>query len=199
MVQRNSQLQSLLDHVETSISNDRAVTMPTTRLTNAIFSALRAQTIEPRKPNPMRLPTCAVLDDAVAEACKTSNKAADVAMAFKVIEAQLTWTRRKGWENEDVTFAQGHANATIVGPGGLEPRDDVWIGVSLMAPHVRYPDHQHPPEEVYTVLSEGDWRQGDGDWFTPGIGGVVHNPPGIVHAMRSGEKPLLAIWCLWIG
>ena len=129
----------------------------------------------------------------------THGKAADVALAFRAIEAGLTWTRRKGWEGEDASFAHGHANAMFVGPGGLEPRDDVWIGVSLMAPNVRYPDHQHPPEEVYTVLSDGEWRKADGDWFPPGIGGIVHNSPGIVHAMRSGDKPLLAIWCLWIG
>jgi hypothetical protein len=28
---------------------------------------------------------------------------------------------------------------------------------------------------------------------------MVHNPPGIVHAMRAGRQPLLAVWCLWSG
>ena len=26
------------------------------------------------------------------------------------------------------------------------------VGVSLMAPAVQYPDHRHPPEEVYLAL-----------------------------------------------
>lgn len=199
MTQRDPSLQNLLDQVEASIIYNSTAAAQTTRLANAIFSSLRAKTIAPRKPNPLRLPPCTMLDDAIAEACKRPSKAADVALAFKAIEARLTWTRRKGWEHENETFAMGHANAMIVGPSGLEQRDDVWIGVSLMAPNVRYPDHQHPPEEVYTVLSDGEWRKADGDWFSPGIGGIVHNPPGIVHAMRSSEKPLLAIWCLWIG
>lgn len=58
-------------------------------------------------------------------------------------------------------FRDGHVNATIAGPEGLEIRRDVWIGViiSLMAPHMRYPDHRHPPEEIYVVLSDGQWRQ----------------------------------------
>jgi hypothetical protein len=30
----------------------------------------------------------------------------------------------------------------------------------------------------------------------PGIGGTVRNPPGVVHAMRAGETPLLAVWGL---
>jgi quercetin dioxygenase-like cupin family protein len=199
MVQRDSHLQNLLDHVETSITCNQAATPPMSRLANKIFSSLRARTSEPMMPNPKRLPPCAFIGDAVTEASRTPGKAADIVLAFKDIEQRLTWARRKGWENEDETFAHGHANATIIGPGGLEPRDDVWIGVSLMAPNVCYPDHQHPPEEVYTVLSDGVWRHGDGEWFSPGIGGLVHNPPGIVHAMRAGEKPLLAIWCLWIG
>ena len=29
------------------------------------------------------------------------------------------------------------------------------VGISLMAPHVRYPDHRHPPEEVYVSLAGG--------------------------------------------
>ena len=85
----------------------------------------------------------------------------------------------------------------IVGPHGLEPRDDVWVGVSLLAPAVLYPDHRHLPEEIYLVLSKGYWRQESDAWLQPGIGGIVYNPPDIVHAMRSGEAPLFAIWCLW--
>jgi hypothetical protein len=30
----------------------------------------------------------------------------------------------------------------------------------------------------------------------PGVGGIVHNPPGIIHAMRSIDEPLLAVWIL---
>ncbi len=33
-------------------------------------------------------------------------------------------------------------------------------------------------------------------WHEPGVGGVVYNPPDIVHAMRAEAKPLFAIWCL---
>ena len=67
---------------------------------------------------------------------------------------------------------------------------------AMMAPHTVYPDHHHPPQEGYVVLSAGQWRQAQGPWQTPGIGGWVYNPPDIVHAMRSGDQPLLAIWCL---
>jgi hypothetical protein len=86
----------------------------------------------------------------------------------------------------------------ILGPAGLEHRTDVWLGVSLMAPSVRYTDHAHAPEETYLVLSEGEFRQGEADWFTPGVGGSFYNPPWIKHAMRSGAAPLFAFWALWV-
>jgi quercetin dioxygenase-like cupin family protein len=63
---------------------------------------------------------------------------------------------------------------------------------------VQYIDHHHPPAEVYLVLSPGAWRQADGPWHEPGIGGTVFNTPNIVHAMKSAEAPLLAIWCLLV-
>ena len=65
-----------------------------------------------------------------------------------------------------------------------------------MAPETQYPDHRHPPEEIYIVLSGGQWRQADGAWHEPGIGGLVYNPPNIVHAMRATNHPLLALWFL---
>ena len=71
---------------------------------------------------------------------------------------------------------------------GLEQRSDVWFGASLVAPNVQYVDHRHPPEEVYVVMSEGEWyREGRG-WHTPGVGGVVYNPPNVVHSMRAGSS-----------
>ena len=87
----------------------------------------------------------------------------------------------------------------IVGPGGLESRNDVHIGVSLLAPNVRYPDHNHAPEEVYLVLSPGRFQHGEFGWFEPGIGGTLYNEPNIRHAMASDEAPLFALWLLWTG
>lgn len=113
-----------------------------------------------------------------------------------MIEPWLVWTRRANADPDLQGFYDGHANAMIVGPGGLELRDDVWIGVTLMAPGVTYVEHEHPPEEVYLALTPGEWWNADMPWIEPGIGGIVYNPPGIRHTMRSNSEPLLAIWCL---
>jgi quercetin dioxygenase-like cupin family protein len=109
----------------------------------------------------------------------------------------LVWQRRQGSEALAGTFHDGHANAYVVGDDGLERHPHVRIGVSVMAPGQRYPDHRHPPEEVYVSLSDGAWWKAGSPWQTPGCGGLVYNPPDIMHAMQSGEHPLLAVWCLW--
>jgi hypothetical protein len=122
-----------------------------------------------------------------------------LADAFGVIEPQLNWKVRTGAVTQGEGFLNGHANASITGSEGLEIRSDVWIGVSLLAPHTQYPDHRHPPEEIYVVLSPGQWRQASEPWHEPGVGGLVYNPSNVVHAMRSAERPLLALWFLWTG
>lgn len=154
----------------------------------------------PRRDRPgSRLPVCAHLDAALA-ARQPRPSLARLVDAFRAIEPDLEWVRRASFdETASANFADGHANAMILGPAGLENRRDLWLGASLLAPHVRYTDHAHAPEETYLVLSEGEFRQGDGDWFAPGIGGSFYNVPLITHAMRSGDAPLFAFWALWAG
>lgn len=115
---------------------------------------------------------------------------------FRALEPLLEWRARAGDATASPDFSAGHANAMIVGPGGFENRDDLWFGASLLAPGVRYPDHDHAPEETYLVLSEGEFSHGASGWFSPGIGGSFYNPPGIRHAMRAGDTPLFAFWVL---
>ena len=107
---------------------------------------------------------------------------------------QLTWYQRQ--EPNYPAFMQSHANAQIIGPQGLLLSEDILVGVSLLNAYTTYPDHQHPPAEIYLVLTPGQWRQKANDWHEPGVGGYVYNTPNVVHAMQSQEQPLFAIWCL---
>lgn len=153
--------------------------------------------IEPQRDEPgSRQPVCEHLDP-MLDSLSAHPDLGPLARAFRAVEPALDWRPRSTNETASANFPTSHANAVFVGPGGIEHRNDIWIGVSLMAPHVRYPDHDHAPEETYLVLSEGEFRQADGDWFSPGVGGSFYNPPGILHMMRSGDRPLLALWALW--
>jgi hypothetical protein len=106
----------------------------------------------------------------------------------------LPWYQRPVAHNAG--FMASHANAQIIGPQGLAVRHDVMVGVTLLRPHTTYPDHQHKPEEIYLALSQGHWRQGNGPWHTPGLGGLVYNPSNVMHGMKSLGEPLIALWCL---
>ena len=143
-----------------------------------------------------RLSPCNYWNAALDHARTARHGLAPLADALQALEPALRWYTRPGDSSASANFAQGHANAMLVGPSGLERRNDVWVGISLLAPQVRYPDHSHPPHECYLVLSPGQFRQGGAPWFEPGAGGVLFNPPGIRHAMRAGPQPLLAVWCL---
>jgi len=162
-----------------------------------IASALAASTGEIVPSEAEAPPACRYLRTAIDRA-RDVAPIASLAEAFSDLAPKLAWRRRPGAEAHGEAFREGHANALIVGPGGFEQREDVLVGASLVAPGVRYIDHHHPPEELYIVLSEGEWyREGRG-WYVPGIGGTVYHPPNVVHAMRAGPAPLLAVWLLWV-
>ncbi len=194
---RSPDLQSFLSLAEAAARHAAGAEDPARVATERIFAALQTPSGEAGKAGAARLPVCRHLSTALDNARAQQGAPGALANAFAVIEPQFHWKLRAGAETQGESFLNGHANATIVGPEGLEIRRDVWIGVSLMAPHMRYPDHRHPPEEIYVVLSDGQWRQASDPWHEPGIGGLVYNPPNVVHAMRSAERPLLALWFLW--
>ncbi|KAG8152381.1 dimethylsulfonioproprionate lyase family protein [Burkholderia catarinensis] len=143
-----------------------------------------------------RHPACDLLDAALAPLLDDASDLGAAARTIKTLEPSLGWQRRTSGLNGSENYVDRHVHGMICGPGGMESRYDVQLGFSLLAPFTRYPDHQHLPEEAYVLLSAGEFRQRDGDWFDPGIGGGLHNTPDIVHAMRSGSAPLLAMWCL---
>lgn len=179
----------------TQFARDPAAQASLARIANALRTAA-----ELSGDSPARLPVCDHLAQEADPARFADPHLRAVVRSFLSVEPLLSWRRRAGpMPNASANFAKSHANATLIGPTGLERRSDVWLGVSLLAPHVRYPDHHHSPEETYLVLSRGEFRQGDRPWFEPGIGGTLFNTSDITHAMRSGEEPLFAIWILWAG
>ena len=206
MSQRSPELQHFLHTLHQAINAQATDNLPIKAVTARIMQALQIPgTMSDQTPG--SLPVCEMLESTcnnveAFEGSDTRASALDTsvvqhARAMQQLSQQLLWWRRPNPESLSEPFASGHANATVVGPRGLEQRNDVWVGISLMAPDICYPVHQHAPEEVYLVLSEGRWQQA-GVWHEPGIGGVVHNPPDVLHAMSSGSRPLLATWCLWL-
>jgi gentisate 1,2-dioxygenase len=119
----------------------------------------------------------------------------DLAAAFQALEPQLSWQTR-AMSNGSTGFAEGHASSRVLDRNGLEQRGGLVAGFRLVAPGVTYPEHDHPPEEIYLVLSGGGMVAGRRGLGRAWSGGIAHNPPGISHAMRGTSAPLLAIWFL---
>ena len=195
MSSRNENLQHFLEAA--SVAFGQFAKAPEARRSLDGFFAALERPGTARAGEGSRLPVCAHHLDVALSADSSYASLTQLIERFKGIEPMLEWRRRTKYDHTaSDNFVDGHANAMIIGPGGLEERNDLWLGVTLMAPHVRYPDHDHAPEEVYLVLSKGEFQQGEGDWFSPGIGGSFYNIPGIKHAMRSVETPLFAFWAL---
>jgi len=189
MYSRAENLKAVLDLMCRAVAADPKRAIDTDRTLGIVAERLRhTPQGDCQVQEPMRLPVCALLGEALAAGTPLLK-------AFRALEPQLTWGRRKGDLGDD-RFRACHANALLAGPTGPESRDDVWVGVSLMAPNTCYPAHHHPPEEVYLVLSEGEWWNEDAGWYRPGVGATVYHRPDQRHAMRAGAKPLLAFWAL---
>lgn len=115
------------------------------------------------------------------------------------------WGQSQGYvaDPPNVTFLEGYAHGTLLGSGTghpvtAEPAAQVAFGLLLLGPHVHYPSHEHPADEVYVPLTPARWsgRTQHNAPRTPGD--VLHHPPGHPHAMRTGDTPLLAAY-LWRG
>ncbi len=191
---RSPNLQILLDHAEAAIAAHGTPAM--LKAASLIFGRLRENSGQEVAIEPQRLDVCRHLEAVYAGMAAEASPLPELASAFMALEPRLQWTRRKAAQPGDMPFYDSHANATLIGQGGIEQREDVWVGATLMARDIVYPVHDHPPEEIYLALTEGEWWNSAMDWTRPGPGGLIYNPPGIAHTMRSGAKPLLALWLL---
>lgn len=190
---RDHRIETLIDALDRALSARLAPGDEEWPVARGIFEALHTPRPAVRKPEFEKLPAPDMLAAALAIPRREKGVVAQVADAFEPLAGDINWWSRM---SGDATATFTDAHAMIVGPGGLEDRDDAQIGVSLLAPNVRYPDHHHPPPEIYLSLTPGIWRKGDGSWVDPGIGGTVFNAPNDVHAMKSETAPLFAFWCL---
>jgi hypothetical protein len=102
--------------------------------------------------------------------------------------------------NMGAAFMAGYGYVEFAGPKeALFHAPDIRVGLLLLGPHLYYPAHAHPAEEIYHPLTEGGlWRRGQEDWRTVPAGRAIHHPPMMVHETKAAETTLLALYC-WRG
>ncbi len=136
------------------------------------------------------------LSEALGAAPSANEHLVLIRDALGALLPHVTWINRQARADQDSAFVERHRHGMIAGPGGLFECSTLTLGLALMMPETCYPFHQHPPAEFYLVLSPGEWYREDVGWWSPGAGGLVFNPPSCVHAMKSTDVPLLALWGL---
>ena len=198
-MQRPAALATFIDLLCEAAERGAGAHPPACELAKQMGQALHQHVGRTGQDHPCQLAVCDYLDQALSLPDLTASTVAPLARAFAALAPSLAWYQRPAAATDDPGFFAGHANALIIASSAMECRNDLAIGVSLLAPNVVYPCHRHAPREIYTVLSEGDWFTEASGWTTPGIGGMVHHDADQIHAMRSGAAPLLALWCLWMG
>jgi hypothetical protein len=153
-----------------------------------------------------RLPVCRHFADAIAAA---TGEAAVLGAFLQALEPSLAWTQNPNYRRAPPAsnFLENYGYAVIVGPQGGAPAlvndPAMALGVLLLGPRTEYPAHHHPAAEVYVPLGPADWAKGGADeekaeWVSRAPGSVIHHPPNIVHATRTHDIPIAALY-LWAG
>ena len=92
------------------------------------------------------------------------------------------------------------AYVELVGPTGMVLNDSCRAGLFFQSHNTHYPNHRHAAEELYLLIS------GCASWSIENMsapddvtaGEFVHHASWEAHAMRTGDEPMLAMWC-WVG
>jgi quercetin dioxygenase-like cupin family protein len=161
-------------------------------------SRLAAQPLAPNaEATARRLPACRFLPDAIGE-CMFADPA--LAAALAMIEDELSWRHNPNYSDAamgQAGYMDAYAYAEVIGPGGLLAGNDFLLGLMILGPGLRYPDHVHPAPELYRVLSGDSTWSRDGGGFEPREpGDWVWHASGVVHAMTTRDRPLLALY-IW--
>ena len=126
--------------------------------------------------------------------------------AFGAVIAQAAqlfhWRQNPNYSaaNMGAAFMAGYGYVEFAGPKeALFHAPGIRVGLLLLGPHLHYPAHAHPAEEIYHPLTNGGlWRRGQEDWRIVPAGHAIHHPPMIVHETKAAGSTLLALYC-WRG
>ncbi|ANK95358.1 MULTISPECIES: dimethylsulfonioproprionate lyase family protein [Rhizobium] len=135
------------------------------------------------------------LDGAISHLAKSGRKFEAIAGQFKSLADKLLWRRGRTGPFASLNFGNTHSHAVLVGPGGLEERADLRVGVIYMDRYTRFPDHVQTQPRAFILLSPGEICLGDSQWFSAATGTVFANDAGQSFAIRCTAQPLLAVWC----
>jgi hypothetical protein len=148
-----------------------------------------------REPEPAGFPVLTHLPQAIGEVLMLDP---DLAAAIAAIEDALMWRQSSSYTDDVLGegFSANYGWAEIIGPDGFFPGDDVLLGLLMLGPHRHYRDHYHPAPELYWPLTaQSHWSKDGGAFVEQPQGAIIWHPSMVLHATKTQDSPLLAVWC----
>lgn len=118
-----------------------------------------------------------------------------LATALRELEENLVWYSAKSGPFASVNFERNHAHAILGTPEKRDEGERVLLGITIMAPYTRFPDHVQRLPRVMFPLSAGEYKSMSGEWRRSHIGSPIFCAAGREFAMRCASQPLLSLWC----
>lgn len=123
------------------------------------------------------------------------SKLSDLYNAARTAFGQVRWTEFYEENPWSESFLPLFANGEGIGPDGRLKHNEVILGLFLLGPRVTYPEHAHPAEEFYIVLTGNpEFKLGSGNFVLQEAGAVVLHHSDISHAIRTSSEPCFAIY-----
>ena len=194
MVHRSQKLQEFLTATREAIAARTGANAPAATAMQRVSASMDVPASASDFAKPRTLPACAHFDPAIVGAMHGPGDIARVASAIKGLAPELCW---KFKASDDPVFANGHANADILGryrssraTGQCLDRIELDGSRNNLSGSLSSSRGSVPCTFARLMKTRAS------AWHEPGLGGIVYNPRGITHAMRSSCQPFLAIWCL---
>ncbi len=116
---------------------------------------------------------------------------------LRAAAGSMAWRQTYTLAEAGDEFLRNYAWAELCRPGTGIGAAQISCGVLVLGPNTFYPPHRHEAEEIYLPLAgTAEWLQRDGVWRHRPAGTLIHHSSEEIHAMRTGEQPLLAMY-LW--
>ncbi|RDJ05574.1 dimethylsulfonioproprionate lyase family protein [Rhizobium grahamii] len=141
------------------------------------------------------LPLASQLQFALRNLALRGEPYEEATAAINDIAKSLEWVASKTGPFASINIEHTHAHAVIAGMSGIEERSDVALGLTIMAPYSRFPDHIQFRSRVFLALSDCEFSCDDKGWQRGTVGSIFFNEAGHNVAMRCTSRPLLAAWC----
>lgn len=132
-------------------------------------------------------------------ACLTDVHHFEPSLALHLHQVQplLKWQQSASYTDAVLGdgFTENYGWAQLIGPHGFFHGDDFLLGVLMLGPHRHYRDHNHPAPELYWPLTSGShWRCTPDDFVEKSAGDIIWHEPFQIHATKTFEQPMLAVW-----